>query len=158
MRIPISSKLAVSFIKILPMVLEATTEYPSPTMRIVGIVCSKGRRSVTASRKSVLNRLDVYGIGASKQRSKIEKCIGGLISRVKVGGIVNLPRVSCVIVSTASNAAGVMRGGKTSPKNPKRLVGVVLAGINVDVQLRSGGGCRPNQSHSRQAESRPFRP
>ena len=47
----------------------------------------------------------------------------------------NLPRVARVEVLDASDAAAVICGG-TAAKNPDGLVVVVLAGIDVDEQLR----------------------
>lgn len=59
--------------------------------------------------------LDVYGIGAGKQRRKIEKLIGRLVGGVKPSVWTtpnrNFPRVSDVEVSAASNATAVTSGG-----------------------------------------------
>ena len=91
-------------------------------------------------------RSDVYGIGASKQRGKIENPVGWLVAAVKNIAAASriFPRVSGVVVggSDISNGAPVMRSGGAEcgtvrwSKNPKRLVGVVLALVDTDDQLR----------------------
>lgn len=129
-------------------------------------ICSVRKKSTTeyASGHSLLNGLDVYRVGAGKQRRERKELIGWLVVDVKVEGSVKLPRVSDVEILTASNATAsgccnpvnsVATAGMT--ENPNRLIVVILAGIDVDVKLRLGGGCRPNHRHSRQAESRSFR-
>ena len=121
--------------------------------RRVGDVVSKRERvrvkdvsPSQAAGKSLLNRFDVYGIGASKQGSKVEKRIRWLVFKIKLAAI-SFPRVSYVIVSAASDAASIMRGGTAASgffdisKNPNGLGGwVVLAWEDVDVKLRFGGG------------------
>ena len=80
-------------------------------------------------------RSDVFRVGAGKQGSKIEKGIGWLVGAVKVTATLNpnFPRVSEVIVSTASNGVSVKRPASIAAKNPEGLaVGVVLAGKDVD--------------------------
>ncbi len=124
--------------------------------------CSGGKISLVDSiavRHSFLDGLDVYGVGAGKQRRKIKKRVGWFVGVIKPTPTVveYLPRVSNAEVLAAANAA-VSGCSVRSAKNPKRFCWVVLAWVDMDVKLRLGGGCRPNQSHSRQAESCPLLP
>lgn len=136
----------------------------------------RGIGSITAKKSSHLNRLDVSRVvSAGKQGRKGNQLIGWLVGGVKVRDrcpmrrVSNFPRVSGVIVSFASNGAGVMRGGtdhtsglELGSKNPDSFaVWVVLGWINVNVNhLRLSGGGRPNhrQSQPKEVESRPFLP
>ncbi len=66
-------------------------------------------------------------------------------------------------VLTTPNATAINYGfeswvGSSVAKNPDGLVGVVLAGIDVDAQLRLRRRRHPNHRHPGQAESRSFLP
>ncbi len=107
--------------------------------RRVSGVGGKGDIGSAAARNSGSHRSDVSGVGTGKQGRQRDRLVVGLIGIVKV--VVRRrksPRVSRGVVSGGSDVPVVLRGGRAA-KNPKGLVGgIVLAGIDVDDQLRLG--------------------
>ena len=108
--------------------------------RRVGGVGGKNLRS-SAARNSLLNGLDVCRVaGTGKQGGELKVGIAGLVSveNVSETGRPEFPSVSIVVNGGAySDVTGVICGRRAA-KNPKGLVGVVLAGININHQLRLG--------------------
>ena len=92
-----------------------------------------------SARNSGSYRSDVIGIRAGKQGRELEVGIAGFVGveNVSVIGRPEFPSVSIVANGSAySDVTGVICGRRTA-KNPEGLVGgVVLAGIDVDEQLR----------------------
>ena len=103
----------------------------------VGGAGGKSDVGFTAARNSGVQRSDVFGVGTGKQGRKRELSVVGGVGVVNVSVIIGrFPTVSRGVVSRSSDAPVVSRGGRAA-KNPEGLVGgVVLAGIDVDEQLR----------------------
>ena len=111
--------------------------------RRVGSVGGKSLRS-SASRNSLLNGLDVYGVGAGKEGREGDCLVVGRIGVENVS--VGTPRVGNREIAGGSDARVCSCGGG-SAKNPEGLVGgVVLAGIDMDVKLGLGFLLQRNQS------------
>ena len=107
--------------------------------RRVGGAGEKGDVGFAAAGNSRSHRGDVFGVGAGKQGRELEADIAGLVGVENVAVVaINLPSVLVVgacggLVSDLG--AGTAGSGGTA-KNPESLVGVILAGIGVDDQLR----------------------
>ena len=92
-----------------------------------------------SARNSGSHRVDVYRVGARKQGRELKVGIGGLVGveEVSVIGRPEFPSVSIVANGGAYSDVTAVVCGRRAAKNPKGLVGgVVLAGIDVDEQLR----------------------
>ena len=102
----------------------------------VGGAGGKDGVRANAARNSITHRVDVFDVGTGKQGRKRELAVVGRVGVVNVAVIVGrFPSVSRGVVSRGSDVPVVVRGGGAA-KNPNGLVGVVLAGIDVNHQLR----------------------
>ena len=109
----------------------------------------KGNVGLAASGNSGQHRVPVRGIGAGKQGRQRDRLVAGLVGveDVPIAVVVDsLPRVSIVVRRPGgSDAIATTRGGGAA-KNPEGLCcGVVLAGIDVNQQLRLGCCTPPPQ-------------
>ena len=101
----------------------------------------KGDVGFASARNSGIHRGNVFGVRTRKQRRKLEDLVAGLVGIEDVAVVaVNLPRVLIVEAGGRGvsdlGAGGAGSGG--AGENPKSLVGFVLAGIDIDDQLRLG--------------------
>ena len=107
--------------------------------RRVGGAGGKGDVGSASAGNSGSYRSDVFGVGAGKQGRKLKVGIAGLVGIVNVAVVaVNLPSVLVVVVGggAVSDLGAGAAGSGGAAKNPEGLVGVILAGIGVDDQLR----------------------
>ena len=105
----------------------------------VGGAGGKGDVGFAAAGNSGIHRGDVFGVGTRKQGRELEDLVAGLVGVEDVAVIVvHLPRVLIVeVASTGVSDLGAGRAGSGgAAKNPKSLVGFVLAGIDTEDQLR----------------------
>ena len=105
----------------------------------VGGAGGKGDIGFASARNSGIHRGDVFGVRTRKQRRKLEDLVTGLVGIEDVAVVaVNLPRVLIVEAGGRGvsdlGAGGAGSGG--AGEYPKSLVGFVLAGIDIDDQLR----------------------
>ena len=110
-----------------------------------------------AARNSLCNRFAVFGVvGTGKQGRQSQQLVTGAVDVVEVAIVtINESGVSIVIVSATSNAGGAPMGcSATAGENPEGLVGVVLAGIDMDEQLRLGLLQRNKRRKRREDEGR----
>lgn len=97
---------------------------------------------------------------AGKQRRNGNQLIGWLVVGVKRSIEVDFPRISTVeIVSSATDGASVKWGSSTvhEIKNPKRFGWVVLAWIDVDIELRLPPVVAKNPASASQNQPKAFR-
>ena len=106
--------------------------------RRVGGAGGKSDVGFAAAGNSGVHRSDVVGVGTGKQGRKNELAVVGRVGVVNISVIVGcFPSISRGVVSGGSDAPVVSRGGG-SAKNPNGLVVIVLAGIDINQQLRLG--------------------
>ena len=111
--------------------------------RGVGGAGGKSDVGSAAARNSGSHRSDVIGIGTGKQGRKREVNIAGRVRdehlpAIRGRGVYPIPRVLEMVSGAAACGSDVVAGtcGAAPAKNPKGLVVVVLARIDVDEQLR----------------------
>ncbi len=124
----------------------------------VGGVVGKRRSRALNSRRSGSHRGNVSGVGTRKQGRKREGCTaegGGIVGVEKVS--VGSPSVSRIGIAGGSDARGAARRCRGSAKNPNGLVVVVLAGIDVDEELRVRYPPPPSQRQATTANKNNFR-
>ena len=87
---------------------------------------------------SGIHRSDVFGVGTGKQGRKSQQLVGGAVGVVQIAR--KGKRVSEVKISAASDAGGAAVASRAATgKDPDSLIGgVVLAGIDIDEELRLG--------------------
>ncbi len=107
----------------------------------VGDAGGKSDVGSAAAGNSGIHRSDIFGVGAGKQGRKRDVSIAGFGAGVEVAVVFhNSPSIAAAVVGVAGGGvadAPKLRGGSCSGEDPKSLVvGVVLALVDVDVQLR----------------------
>ena len=106
----------------------------------VGGIGGKGDVGFTAAGNSGIHRSNVFGVRAGKQGRKSQQLVVRAVGVVNIAAVatsINEPRVSSVIVSATSNAVKAGASRTAAGEDPEGLVGgAVLAGIDVDEQLR----------------------
>ena len=102
----------------------------------VGGTGGKGDVGLASAGNTGIDRGNVFGVGAGKQGRKSRQLVVGTVGVVQVAR--KGKRVSPVKISAASDAGGTgVVGRAAAAKHPEGLVGgAVLAGIDVDEQLR----------------------
>ena len=160
-RIPISSKFAVSFIKRRPM------DPPVLPMRIVGALVTLdaklmeiGIRPTIRAPPGILFWIDSMSIGLFVLENKGERLknwLLGVLQRKYADPLFPLAKgLECGSFGCFGCYCCNLRCHCL--KNPDRLVGVVLAGIDVDMQMRLRRRRKPSQCNPGKAESCPFFP
>ena len=101
--------------------------------------------------------MDVFDVGAGKQGRKLKVGISGLVGVVDVAVVsANFPSVISMATSGSSNSAAEC--GACAAKNPEGVrCGVILAGIDVNYQLRLGAVPPPPQRQTTAANKVNFR-
>ena len=105
----------------------------------VGGVGGKGDVGSAAAGNSLSYRIDVFGVGAGKQGRKGERLAAGIVGVIKVAVAGKSPSVSILVGGSGGSEFpwhASTRVEAVAAKNPEGLVGVILAGIDVDDQLR----------------------
>ena len=92
-----------------------------------------------ASPNSCIDRSDVFDVGVGKQKRKSQHLVVGAVGIVDIVVVVFKENHDfLVIVVSGGGSEGGTGGGcsATTEEDPKGLIGAVLAGIDVDEQLR----------------------
>ena len=113
--------------------------------RRVGGAGGKSDVGSAATGNSGSHRSDVVGVGAGKQGRKLKVGIAGRVRdehlpAIRGRGVYPIPRVLEKVSGAAAGGSDAVvgaRGGRAA-KNPEGLVGAILAGIDVNDQLRLG--------------------
>ena len=86
---------------------------------------------------ALLHRFDVLGVSAGKQGRQGQQLVVGAVGVIEVAVVAfNGHRVSSVPVAAASDAGGAsISSGAAAGEDPDGLVGVILAGVNIDEHL-----------------------
>ncbi len=99
----------------------------------------KGDVGLAAARNSGVHRSDIFGVGTGEQGRKREVDVAGLVGVENVSAILyKFKSVSGVeSIGSCSDGAGATSGAGAG-EDPKSLVGAILAGIDIEDQLRLG--------------------
>ena len=101
----------------------------------VGGIGGKGDVGSAAAGNSLSYRIDVFGVGAGKQGGQRDVDVVGLVGVIKVAVAGKSPSVSILVGGSGGSEFPwrvSTRVEAVAAENPEGLVGVILAGIDVD--------------------------
>ncbi len=101
----------------------------------VGGTGGKGDVGSAATGNSLSYGVDVDGVSAGKQGREGDSLVGRRVGLVNVAG--GLPAINARIAARSAESAGACDAGAAG-EDPKSLVGAILAGIDIEDQLRLG--------------------